>query len=199
VVSLGRKENTKAMNHYDILKLKAATLYILNKCGELDFLHLFKILYFAERRQFAEYGQHLVKDTFCALERGPVPSVLYDACKLAIGRNVANASEGSRIIAASLVHGDGECEYILSAGEPADMDNLSAVNIEYLDWSISQYKDVPYRELSELSHDEAWQSAWDYRKSSPISSLLIAKAGGASDGLLDYLRAEEELDNLIAG
>lgn len=31
----------------DMLKLKAVTLYILKQCGELDFIHLFKILYFA--------------------------------------------------------------------------------------------------------------------------------------------------------
>ena len=30
----------------DMLKLKAVTLYILKQCGELDFIHLFKILYF---------------------------------------------------------------------------------------------------------------------------------------------------------
>ena len=29
----------------DMLKLKAVTLYILKQCGELDFIHLFKILY----------------------------------------------------------------------------------------------------------------------------------------------------------
>ena len=67
----------------DMLKLKAVTLYILKQCGELDFIHLFKILYFAERQHYATYGKHLVKDTFCALERGPVPSFLYDAVKVA--------------------------------------------------------------------------------------------------------------------
>ena len=37
----------------DMLKLKAVTLYILKQCGELDFIHLFKILYFAERQHYA--------------------------------------------------------------------------------------------------------------------------------------------------
>lgn len=44
----------------DMLKLKAVTLYILKQCGELDFIHLFKILYFAERQHYATYGKHLV-------------------------------------------------------------------------------------------------------------------------------------------
>lgn len=187
------------MNHYDILKLKAATLYVLSKCGGIDFLHLFKILYFAERKQFAEYGQHLVKDTFCALERGPVPSMLYDACKIATGRNVSNPSEGSLLIAKAISHCDGECDYILVANEKPDMNELSPVNIEYLDWAISEFKDVPFNELSKLSHDEAWQDAWNRRHCSPMDSLLMAKAGGASDGLIEYLREEESLDMLIAG
>ena len=42
----------------DMLKLKAVTLYILKQCGELDFIQLFKILYFAERQHYATYGKH---------------------------------------------------------------------------------------------------------------------------------------------
>ena len=48
---------------------------------------------FAERQHYATYGKHLVKDTFCALERGPVPSFLYDAVKVAT--NSAHAVKGS--------------------------------------------------------------------------------------------------------
>ena len=78
----------------DMLKLKAVTLYILKQCGELDFIHLFKILYFAERQHYATYGKHLVKDTFCALERGPVPSFLYDAVKVATNSCLVAARSG---------------------------------------------------------------------------------------------------------
>ena len=40
----------------------------------------------AERSLYAKYGQHLVKDTFIAMEHGPVPSHLYDALKLMNGK-----------------------------------------------------------------------------------------------------------------
>ena len=49
------------MSAEDIAKLKAVALYVLDKCGETDFIHLFKIIYFAERNLYAKYGQHLVK------------------------------------------------------------------------------------------------------------------------------------------
>ena len=51
------------MSAEDIAKLKAVALYVLDKCGETDFIHLFKIIYFAERNLYAKYGQHLVKNT----------------------------------------------------------------------------------------------------------------------------------------
>ena len=33
----------------EMLKLKAVVLYVINKCDEIDYFHLFKILYFADR------------------------------------------------------------------------------------------------------------------------------------------------------
>ena len=70
-----------SMNHDDVLKLKAAVLYVVNKCGEIGYMHLFKILYFANREHYAKYGRSIINDTFCALPKGPVPSFLYDAVK----------------------------------------------------------------------------------------------------------------------
>ena len=69
----------------DILKLKAAALYVVNKCQAIDYFHLFKILYFADREHYAVYGRRIINDTFCALQNGPVPSFLYDAIKVLYG------------------------------------------------------------------------------------------------------------------
>lgn len=40
----------QALTTDDILKLKAITLYIVNKCGVADIFHILKILYFADNR-----------------------------------------------------------------------------------------------------------------------------------------------------
>lgn len=64
----------RKMSEDEILKLKAAVLYIIKQCGTIDYFHLFKILYFADREHYAVYGRRLVNDTFCALKNGPVPS-----------------------------------------------------------------------------------------------------------------------------
>lgn len=54
------KKNNK-MSADDVAKLKVVALYVLDKCGETDFMHLFKIIYFAERKIYAKYGQHFIR------------------------------------------------------------------------------------------------------------------------------------------
>ena len=71
----------RSLTENEVLKLKATALYVLNKCGKLDYFHLFKIIYFADKEHYAKYGRRIIHDTFCALENGPVPSLLYDAVK----------------------------------------------------------------------------------------------------------------------
>lgn len=73
----------------EMLKLKAAVLYVMNRCGAIDYFHLFKILYFADRAHYAKYGRRIIQDTFCALPKGPVPSTLFDAIKVATSQTSA--------------------------------------------------------------------------------------------------------------
>lgn len=184
------------MKREDILKLKAVTLYILKKCGgETDYVHLFKILYFAEREHMASYGTHLIRDVFCALPKGPVPSFLYDAVKVASGRHLAD--EDLLLIANALTPGDGEGDFWIRATEDPDMDELSKADISILDKSINDYLPIDYRELSMKSHDSAWLEAWNKRQAEPMDEFLIAKAGGASDGFVAYMKEQEMLDDLI--
>lgn len=182
----------------DVLKLKAATLYIIGKRGAIDFIHLFKILYFAERKQYAEYGQHLVSDSFCALQNGPVPSYLYDAAKAVTGRAFTK-HENLEVLTSALESAGGELDYVLRTKEVADMDYLSEAEVEALDWSYDENIEKEFSVLSESSHDVAWHSAWEKAANSPMDSLLIAKAGGASDDFLRYISENEKLDSYLRG
>lgn len=185
------KKNNK-MSADDVAKLKAVALYVLDKCGETDFIHLFKIIYFAERKIYAKYGQHLVKDTFVAMEHGPVPSNLYDALKLMNGKG---NNKSVKSISDSLLPAGGECAwFFVKSSEKPDMDELSKAEVEALDEAIARYKDVDAKTLSEMSHDIAWHAAWDKSHNTQMSPLDIAKAGEASDEFLRYL-AEQEIIN----
>ena len=187
--------NRYKMSADDITKLKAVALYVLDKCGETDFIHLFKIIYFAERSLYAKYGQHLVKDSFVAMEHGPVPSNLYDALKLMNGKG---GNKAVKTISEALQPAGGECAwFFVKANEKPDMDELSPAEIAALDEAISEYKDMDTKVLSELSHDAAWHSAWDAKHNAVMSSLCIAKAGDASDEFLKYLEEQEAIDSVL--
>lgn len=180
------------MNHDDVLKLKAAVLYVVNKCGEIGYFHLFKILYFANREHYAKYGRGIIKDTFCALPKGPVPSFLFDAVK-----NLSSTQKGGehKVISDSLYNQDPTYYYLLSAKELPDMDELSKSDIQCLDESIKDNKDLEVNILSNKSHDEAWGEAKITH--GRMNNLSIAKAGGANEAMLEYIKENELIDSLI--
>ena len=67
-----------------INKIEAVVLYILQHFKEgLDYIKLFKIMYFAQREYLATYGLTIAEDTFKARQLGPVPSLTYKVVKMA--------------------------------------------------------------------------------------------------------------------
>jgi len=70
---------------FDIEKVKAVLLYILSKIGKTELIRLFKILYFAERKHLAKWGNLIVNDTYIAMKNGPVPAIIYDLFKCVRG------------------------------------------------------------------------------------------------------------------
>lgn len=197
-VFLQKKKDMRAkhrMSGDDIAKLKAVALYVLDKCGETDFIHLFKIIYFAERSLYAKYGQHLVKDSFVAMEHGPVPSNLYDALKRMNGKR---GNDTVRPISDAMLPAGGECAwFFVKANEKPDLDELSQAEISAIDESIAKYRDMDTKALSELSHDAAWRSAWDKKHNAVMSAINIARAGDASEGFLTYLKEQEAVNSFL--
>lgn len=188
---------TAKLEHDDLLKLKAVVLYIVNKCGPIDYFHIFKILYFADREHFAHYGRRIVEDTFCALENGPVPSTLFDAIKITVGQIKRREGNPLNIISDSLQPSDSVYSYYLSAKENPDMDELSKSDIACIDNSIKENRDISFGVLSKKSHDAAWSEAWNRKNSSPIDELSMARAGGANDAMLDYIKEVRTTDFLL--
>lgn len=178
----------------DILKLKAVALYVINKCQPIDYFHLFKILYFADREHYAVYGRRIINDTFCALQNGPVPSFLYDAIKVLYG---SNSNEELLMISKALTSPDSDYKYYITATEMPDMDELSVSDIEMLEKSISENQTLPFNTLSRKSHDIAWYDAWNRQQNSPINPLMMARAAGASEATLEYIRENEFFDLLV--
>jgi uncharacterized phage-associated protein len=167
-------------------KTKAIILYILDKIdGGVDLLKLFKIIYFANQRHLAVYGRSIIDDKFVAMENGPVLTDTYN--KISDGKFdfIFKNSEGG---------------YMIFPKEKPDIDALSESAVECLDDSIKENENLKFIVLSMKSHDSAWKLAWESRGrkgSVPMDTIEIARAGGASDAMLDYIREDLFIDSCL--
>jgi len=172
-----------------ISKIKAVILYIMRSFPEgVDYIKLFKILYFAQQEHLVKYGKVLVDESFRAVKHGPVPTYTYKALQIAEGKPL-----------------DGDFDDFLSGIEvrdkkvfatiAPDMDYISGADKKCLDAAIERCKDVSPYDLSDLSHDSAWKEANHRIKDDPQKNFMtiidIARAGKASEGMVDYIREKQ--------
>lgn len=184
----------------DILKLKAVVLYVINKFNGVDILRLFKIIYFANKDHLARYGRSIVNDDFRALERGPVPSAIYDAIKVSRGQNKAENYKSFNPVYTSIETGDDDLSYIVFPKEKPDMDELSKSDVECLEKSFQENKDKSFSEISLKSHDSAWHAARENNDSNNPSMDIIemAIAGGANSAMVEYIKERQFINRLIS-
>lgn len=184
-----------------ILKLRAIVLYVLNAFpGGVDYIKLFKILYFAQRRHLVEYGRVIFDDTFQARRYGPVSGFIRKGLKLIETGQVL--PEDFKTFGHGIHITDGDKHQIISTAESSDLNEMSKSEIDCLNFYISKFRDMKSEDVSELSHeDKAWQVAFNRAKKDPehrfMSILEIAEAGGASESTLDYIRYNLELDEAL--
>lgn len=187
-----------------IQKIKAVVLYVLEKLGTgVDYIHLFKMMYFAQQNHLVVYGLPLMEDTFKARKHGPVPSVTYKVVRKVEGKPV-DLMQGLDDFCDSIEVRvkDGHQMVYRKANVSCDMDELSVSNIKILDLWIDKLRDIKSFELSGLSHDEAWKKAKAEaeRTGEDIAMTLvdIAAAGGASKAMQDIIRERQLNARLFA-
>lgn len=138
---------------FDPEKAVETVLYIANRVNDSGFHRISKILYFADRDHLAKYGRFICGDSYVAMKHGPVPSGTYDILKHVRGDGLLcpvphatesfSVEEGKKIV----------------AFKDANPDALSQSEIECLDAAITKYGKMPFKKLTSLSHDKAWDSA----------------------------------------
>lgn len=183
----------------EINKIEAVVLYVLQafKTG-VDYIKLYKILYFAQRAYLGNYGLSLLPDSFRARDYGPVPSLTNKVVKMAEKQcSDENAIGLSDFVDAIDVRG----QRVYAKTSP-NMDLLADMEVSTLDECIEKYKDMDSMDLSEMSHDSAWRHANDSRKDDPDKDYLtvidIARAGKAPKELVDYIREKQLLKKSLA-
>lgn len=92
--------------------------------------------------------------------------------------------------------GDDACSIFLPLRKP-NMEYLSKAAIESLDLSIKENVKLTFPQLFNKSHDDAWKKAWERKVENgddrmPMDS--IAKAAGADDAMLEYIKEQMEID-----
>ena len=79
------------------------------------------------------------------------------------------------------------------------MDELSDSDVQCLDDSFEENRLVDTYDLSKKSHDYAWYKAREggYSNNPSMNTLDIARAGGASDAMLEYIKESEIVDSIL--
>lgn len=181
----------------EILKMRAAVLYVLQAFKDgVDYIKLFKILYFAQKEHLVKYGRGVIGDTFHALKYGPVPSFIYKSLQMSEGR-LDKEPDFDAFCADIQVTGDS----IVFSKETPDMDELSVSDVKCLDKSIKKYKDMDSYRLSGRSHDAAWKEAYTRAQDDPekdrMTLIDIAKAGHAKPGVIEYIKENIQIDKYL--
>lgn len=170
-----------------INKIEAVVLYILQHFKEgLDYIKLFKIMYFAQREYLATYGLTIAEDTFKARQLGPVPSLTYKVVKMA-----ENGDESADLKGFTSSIRVDENQNVYATAAP-DMDYIADMEKEELDKTIAKYGNINSKQLSEMSHDDAYKAVCERMKDDPQKDVLtlidIARAGGATDAMVNHIR-----------
>lgn len=162
------------MFEVNIPKTINAALYIGKRLGIVGFHRLFKILYFAEKEHIKKYGRPITGDNYIAMQYGPVPSHLYDLLKSIEGKEdkYFNVSE-----------------YIVKTLADPDIEELSESDIEAIEKSIAENRDLEFKKRTEKSHDEAWTRT---PRNGKMSYEEIAKAAGVDSKMLEYMKYSSE-------
>lgn len=180
-----------------ILKIKAVMAYILQQIPEgLDYIHLFKTMYFAQQDHLVTYGLPLMDDAFEARKHGPVPAFTYKALRGLEGKCAIDSPEMKDFAEAFALAQQQPHQVVkLSGNYTCDMDELSKSNVIILDKWISKCREMDAYDLSDLSHDSAWQAAMSMTaktgEATRIAQYSIAEAGGAPEAMLEVIRERQ--------
>ena len=180
------------MTNFDKRKLTEMVLYILDKTNGLDYYRVFKIIYFANIAHLAKYGLSITTDEFCALQDGPVPSMLYNCLN---GKGFED-KEFIQMIQEAIIQGEEDAYFMCSAKRKANLDYLSKSEIEELDKAIDWIAPLSYNVIREKSHGKEWDRAYhsDKQGRKVMDIIGMAKDALANDEMIEYIREDLEVE-----
>jgi hypothetical protein len=138
---------------FDVEKAIEVVLFVAQRLKQPTLHSVSKILYQADRLHVARYGRPITGDRYVAMKHGPVPSGTYDVLKTLRGDARMPLPDGAEQALAV------ENAYSVRAKRPAQADFLSESERSCLLEAISAHGAKSFGELTEDSHDAAWDAA----------------------------------------
>lgn len=172
-----------------------AAFFIYRNGGQAEILKLIKLMYFAERQSFKEYGEPMTGDTYFSLPHGPILSTTLDHIN-----NLVESGPGGW--EHWIQDRDNHFLSIRYDGNPIEsLTILSDADLEVLETTWQKYGHYSASQLRQLSHQlEEWEDPEGSRI--PISYERILKCVGHKDPdvvkeILDRIRAQSQIDSLL--
>lgn len=167
------------MFDFKIDKNKAlnSLLYVISRLEKADKHRVFKILYFADQKHLLHYGRPIIGDTYLKMNFGPVPSFVKN-----IVENQVDEFQGAFTLKG----------YYIDSKIQANMDYLSESEMECLDASLEENSHLSFTELTDKSHDFAYNNAsWQ------INYIDIAKSVNADETIINLIKLNSLNDNIV--
>lgn len=160
-------------------KALESVLYIATKLRSPTIHEVLKVRYFADKLHLAQYGYLASGDDYVAMKFGPVASGTYNLLKAARG------DQGGWVHPrfAELVDGalgvDADRKTLRPLRPPL-MDRLSVADVSCLDEATQRYGNMPFQQRTNLSHDAAWEAAWNVASEDEVGQSPMPVASIAS-------------------
>ena len=87
---------------------------------------------------------------------------------------------------------------MLEAKRNADLDYLSKAEIEALDQSIEENRNLPYGELRAKSHGKEWSRAYNQQGRKVMDIVGMAKDAMASEDMIEYIKENLAVEAALA-
>ena len=170
------------IKHFDRDKALEAILYIAKSLRNPTFHSISKMLYLSDKLHLQEYGRLICGDRYIAMDNGPVPSAIYDMMKVAAKRKSIDV-DWDEIIQESLDVYRGRD---VIPKRDCDMDMLAESEVECIQKVIAEYGNKSFGELTDITHDRAWE-ATDDNQTIPLESIVATLPNAAE--VAGYLHA----------
>ncbi|MEQ1526474.1 MAG: Panacea domain-containing protein [Gallionella sp.] len=170
------------VKHFDRDKALEAILFIAKSLNNPTFHSISKMLYLSDKLHLQDYGRLICGDRYVAMEYGPVPSAIYNMMKVA-AKEQSIDTDWDEIIQDALDVRHGR-EVIPK--RDCDVDMLAESEIECIQKIISEYGHKSFGQLTDITHDSAW-NATDDNQTIPLASIVATLPNAAE--VAGYLHA----------